>query len=92
MSSASAALRLMMDLMPEWKSTMTVSVKMLVLLCLSVYCCHWQTWCGASLQWGLTLHVSSFHAPLQKLWLVGTCSAAQWSAHSAGDGDCELAA
>ena len=71
MSSASAASRLMMDLMLEWKSTMTVSFKMLVLLGLSVHGCHWQTWYSGSFQWATT-RCQCF------------LCAAQWAAHSAG--------
>lgn len=71
MSSASAALRLMMDLMLEWKSTMTVSAKMLLLLCLSVHGCQWHGLVAAFS--GLEMHVMSCCAPLQKLCLVATC-------------------
>ena len=79
MSSASAALRLMMDLMLEWRNTMTVSAKMLLLLDLSGHGCHWQTWYDSSFQWATT-RCQFF-----------VC-AAQRAAVSAEDGDCELVA
>ena len=92
MSSASAALRLMMDLMLEWKSTTTVSANMMLLLCLSVHGCLWQTWYGACSQWAESA-CQYFPCPTAAAVAGGNVQhAAQCAAHSVGDGDCELVA